>query len=137
MRLAGIAEKSSSRFFAFPHRRYLEAASKLAGQIANGESFRSGDIQNVGRRLAMRKASKTGAIGIALPDHVDPAHAQVDGTPGINRARDIQQNTVTQIDGVDQTEDRHLRAPAMGGVFEQTFPPQSGLRIFSDRRHGS
>ena len=73
-------------------------------EIAHAEDFMAADIDRRSRRVAMRQAAQRHRIGIALPDHVDVAHAHVNWPPLEDFLADVQQDAIAQVDGIVQPE---------------------------------
>src|SRR5947199_3895473 len=90
--LIGIDDRQSKQFYGLrrvgePRRRLLRAGddglaaetlAELRSEVAHGQNFMAADIDRRGRRVAMREAAQRLRRGIALPDEIDMAEADVD-----------------------------------------------------------
>ena len=78
-RAARVGNPSGGVFLAGKTRRLAEAAPEGEGERANADDLRAADVERRARYRAMAQRPQRLACGIALPDHVDVPHGDVDG----------------------------------------------------------
>src|SRR5260370_14139012 len=71
---------------------------------------------------------------IALPDDVEHGNREADGLACVHFARDVDEHSVAQIDGVIQTEEDAAEAVLAREVFENALASETGPSIFADWR---
>ena len=82
----------------------------------------------------MRQAAQRHVVGIALPDHVDMAHAEVDRLAVAHLAADVVQHAIAHVDRVVQPEQPARRAVLGREIGEHVLPPGAGVRVVASRR---
>ena len=71
-------------------------------------------VEHQRRRAARAERPERDRVRVALPDHVDVAHAEVDRFSRAHPVGDVPQHAVAQIDGIVEPQDRHRRAVRSG-----------------------
>src|ERR1019366_4903492 len=132
--LAGIAEQGSGTFGVRrkQYRFNSKVAAKFYREITYRKSFGPGDVQYEGRRLTVRERAQAPGVSVQLPDHIYKRHAQRNGTAFEHRSSNIHQNSIAQLDGIVQAQDRYSRPPSHRPILEHALTAERRLRIFSD-----
>src|ERR1700682_951234 len=148
--LPGVDDRQAEQFYRLrsvgePGRRLLGAGNngltaETGGgprrEVAHAEDFVAADIDRGGRRVAMRKAAQRLGRGIALPDEIDMAEADVDRLAAEDLARDVVQHAIAHVDRVIQPEQPAGRGKFAREIFEHALAADAGLRVFAGRFWG-
>src|SRR5262245_3268852 len=74
----GVIDPSGRRFLADEARRAPEPPRKILGQLAHLQRLGPGDVERAGWPGRARQGAQAHGVGIALPDHIDMTHAEID-----------------------------------------------------------
>src|SRR6478609_6712177 len=132
-RLRGIGEPCRRFFLADNLRRAAEPLAEFCGEIAHGENLVAADIDRRGWRLAMRQAAQRLRGGVALPDEIDMAEADVDRLALQHLSGDVVQHAVAHVDCVVEPEQAPGRPMLLREILEHALAPDAGLRVLAGR----
>ena len=110
-----------------------EPRAELCREIADAEDLVAADIDRRSRRVAMREAAQRLRRGVALPDEVDVAEADVDRLAVKDLCRDVVQHAVAHVDRVVQPEQSAGRCEFAREIFKHALASDAGLRVFAGR----
>ena len=117
-------------------RRPAEAAAELLGQPAHLDRLGARDVDGRGRRGGVRQAAQRHGVGIALPDHVDVAHGEIDGLAVAHLGGDVVQHAIAHVDGVVEPHEAAGRAEPRGEMLEHALAADAGVGVVAGRRDG-
>src|SRR5581483_9206758 len=95
--LRGVGEPGGRLLLADDDRRLAEQLAELRREIAHREDLMAADIDRRCRYVAMREAAQRLCRGIALPDEIDMAKADVDRRAREHLGCDVVQHAVAHV----------------------------------------
>src|SRR5258705_13180901 len=129
--LRGVGEPGGRPLGPDNDRLAAEPRAELGCEIAYAKDLMTADIDRRRRRVAMGEATQRLGRGVALPDEVDMAEADVDRLAPEDLARDVVRHAVAHVDRVIQPEQAAGGAKFAGEIFEHALAADAGLRVFA------
>src|SRR3984893_14548381 len=121
MSFCRVTQKGGGHFLANESWLHIKSTAKFFGNKLNAQSFRSGQIQNQRRSLAMREGTQANGIRVSLPNDIHERHMKIDGPSLKNRRADGEQHAVAKINRIIQSKNSNRRAPLARAVLKHTF----------------
>src|SRR2546425_8961697 len=131
---ARIAEERQRPFAVHKARRPAERRAEPLRDLTNRDAVGTSDVENRRRRRAEFEAAERIAVGVPLPDGVEPSHRQIDRLAGEHAPCDVHEGAVTEVHSIVQTEDDRRHALLARDEFHDPFASEARLRILADWR---
>src|SRR5215471_7616844 len=97
--------------------------------LTHTKRFWTRNVQGEGRGLAVSKRAEAPGIGVSLPDDVHVRHAERDRASLQNSAPYINQDSIAQLHGIVQPQNRYLCSPARRSKLKHALPAEHRLSI--------
>ena len=124
---ASVPENTGCRPSNFP--------SLLAG-LAHVQHLRPRKVKRQRRRGDVVEAAQGHGVRVALPEGVEPAHAEIHRRAREHLPGEVHEHAVAQVACVVQPDQRHPRAQRPAEMLKYPLAAQAAHRVFADRRGG-